>query len=90
MELQLFGINHKTSNVFERENFIINESSQIILDDCFKKNFGDDINSFFGISTCNRTEIYLLGKANIAREALEAVYHIATPLRHTLMPNHPL
>ena len=71
MELQLFGINHKTSNVFERENFIINESSQIILDDCFKKNFGDDINSFFGISTCNRTEIYLLGKANIAREALD-------------------
>ena len=71
MELQLFGINHKTSNVFERENFIINESSQIILDDCFKKNFGDDINSFFGISTCNRTEIYLLGKADIAREALD-------------------
>ena len=70
MELQLFGINHKTSNVFERENFIINESNQIILDDCFKKNFGDDINSFFGISTCNRTEIYLLGKADIAREAL--------------------
>ena len=71
MELQLFGINHKTSNVFERENFIINESNQIILDDCFKKNFGDDINSFFGISTCNRTEIYLLGKADIAREALD-------------------
>ena len=70
MELQLFGINHKTSNVFERENFIINESNQIILNDCFKKNFGDDINSFFGISTCNRTEIYLLGKADIAREAL--------------------
>jgi glutamyl-tRNA reductase len=37
MELQLFGINHKTSNVSEREKFIINESNQILLDNHLKK-----------------------------------------------------
>ena len=47
MELQLFGINHKTSNVSERERFIINESNQILLDSYLKEKFGDKINSFF-------------------------------------------
>ncbi len=28
MELQLFGINHKTSKLSERELFIINDSNQ--------------------------------------------------------------
>jgi glutamyl-tRNA reductase len=37
MELQLFGINHKTSNVSEREKFIINESNQKLLDSFLKK-----------------------------------------------------
>ena len=51
MELQLFGINHKTSKVSEREKFIINETNQIILDNHFK-NFVDlKLESFFGIST---------------------------------------
>jgi glutamyl-tRNA reductase len=63
MELQLFGINHKTSNVSEREKFIINESNQILLDTHLKEKFGENLDSFFGISTCNRTEIYLVGKA---------------------------
>jgi len=62
MELQLFGINHKTSNVSERERFIINESNQILLDSYLKEKFGDKVNSFFGISTCNRTEIYLVAE----------------------------
>ena len=68
MELQLFGINHKTSNVAEREKFIINESNQILLDSHLKNIFHNDIESFFGISTCNRTEIYLVGKSGISEK----------------------
>ena len=68
MEIQLFGINHKTSNVAEREKFIINESNQILLDSHLKKLFGNDFESFFGISTCNRTEIYLVGKPGISKK----------------------
>ena len=41
MELQLFGINHKTSDVSEREKFIINESNQILLDSHLKKVFNN-------------------------------------------------
>ena len=71
MELQLFGINHKTSNVAEREKFIINESNQILLDSHLKNIFHNELESFFGISTCNRTEIYLVGKSGIS----EKVFH---------------
>ena len=71
MELQLFGINHKTSNVAEREKFIINESNQILLDSHLKNIFPNELESFFGISTCNRTEIYLVGKSGIS----EKVFH---------------
>ena len=73
MELQLFGINHKTSNVAERERFIINESNQILLDSHLKKLFGNDFESFFGISTCNRTEIYLVGKSGISKHIFKEV-----------------
>ena len=73
MELQLFGINHKTSNVSEREKFIINESNQILLDIHLKKVFKDSIESFYGISTCNRTELYLFGIKNISKEILPEV-----------------
>ena len=73
MELQLFGINHKTSNVAEREKFIINESNQILLDSHLKKLFGNDFESFFGISTCNRTEIYLVGKPGISKHIFKEV-----------------
>ena len=73
MELQLFGINHKTSNVSEREKFIINESNQILLDIHLKKVFKDSIESFYGISTCNRTELYLFGAKNISKEILPEV-----------------
>ena len=71
MELQLFGINHKTSNVSEREQFIINESNQILLDSFLKRKFKDKIDSFFGISTCNRTEVYLLAKPGLAKDILD-------------------
>ena len=73
MELQLFGINHKTSNVSEREKFIINESNQILLDIHLKEVFKDSIESFYGISTCNRTELYLFGIKNISKEILPEV-----------------
>ena len=73
MELQLFGINHKTSNVSEREKFIINESNQILLDIHLKEVFKDSIESFYGISTCNRTELYLFGAKNISKEILPVV-----------------
>ena len=76
MELQLFGINHKTSNVSEREKFIINESNQILLDIHLKEAFKEDIESFFGISTCNRTELYLIGKKNISGEVLAQIFEV--------------
>ena len=76
MELQLFGINHKTSVISEREKFIINESNQIILDNHLKKIFKDDFESFFGISTCNRTEIYFVGKKGIIYEVFKEVLKI--------------
>ena len=71
MELQLFGINHKTSNVSEREKFIINESNQILLDNHLKKIFKNELDSFFGISTCNRSEFYFYGKSGILSEVFE-------------------
>ena len=70
MELQLFGINHKTSNVSEREKFIINESNQKLLDSFLKERFGDKFDSFFGISTCNRTEVYMIAEKGIAKKVL--------------------
>ena len=76
MELQLFGINHKTSNVSEREKFIINESNQILLDNHLKEFFKADIESFYGISTCNRTEIYFIGKKNIGKSVLKEVFKV--------------
>ena len=76
MELQLFGINHKTSVISEREKFIINESNQIILDNHLKRIFKDDFESFFGISTCNRTEIYFVGKQGIINEVFNEVLKI--------------
>ena len=72
MELQLFGINHKTSKVSERERFIINDTNQILLSSHLKKIFKDDIESFFGISTCNRTELYFVGKKHISKNVLNA------------------
>ena len=73
MELQLFGINHKTSDVSEREKFIINESNQILLDSHFKNIFNNKLESFFGISTCNRTEFYFFGESGISSDIFEEV-----------------
>ena len=73
MELQLFGINHKTSDVSEREKFIINESNQILLDNHLKNIFNNELESFFGISTCNRTEFYFVGNPNISSKVFQEV-----------------
>ncbi|MFL2714622.1 MAG: glutamyl-tRNA reductase [Gammaproteobacteria bacterium] len=73
MELQLFGINHKTSDVSEREKFIINESNQILLDSHLKNIFNNKLESFFGISTCNRTEFYFFGESGISSDIFEEV-----------------
>jgi glutamyl-tRNA reductase len=75
MELQLFGINHKTTKLSERELFIINDSNQEDFKNFFQDAFGDSIDSFFALSTCNRTEVYIYGSlsdpANIAQQTLE-------------------
>ena len=76
MELQLFGINHKTSSVSERESFIINESNQILLDNHFKLIFGNKLKSFFCLSTCNRTEVYIYGASGISNQVFKEVFEI--------------
>lgn len=76
MELQLFGINHKTSDVSEREKFIINESNQILLDNHLKKVFNNKLESFFGISTCNRTEFYFVGDSKMSSQVFHEVMAI--------------
>ena len=78
MELQLFGINHKTSDVSEREKFIINESNQILLDNHLKNAFNNKLESFFGISTCNRTEFYFVGDQNLSPKVFEEVMTVLT------------
>ena len=71
MELQLFGINHKTSNVSDRERFIINESNQFLLNTLIKDKYKNIMFSFFGLSTCNRSEIYILGKKGVIKSFFE-------------------
>ncbi len=75
MQLQLFGINHKTSKLSERELFIINDSNQDDFINFFREEFGHFVESFFALSTCNRTEIYYFGEPEtsilIAQKTLE-------------------
>ena len=76
MELQLFGINHKTTKLSEREFFIINDSNQEDFKNFFDSSFNDSIESFFALSTCNRTEVYVYGASlnnitQIAKKTLE-------------------
>ena len=75
MELKLFGINHKTTKLSERELFIINDSNQDDFINFFQENFGEYIESFFALSTCNRTEVYFYSSLSsidsIAQKTLE-------------------
>ena len=70
MELQLFGINHKTAKLSDREMFIINDSNQEDFINFIDKTFGKQIESCFALSTCNRTEVYLYADAFIAKEVM--------------------
>jgi glutamyl-tRNA reductase len=70
MELQLFGINHKTTKLSERELFIINESNQEEFKNFMELNFEDQVESFVALSTCNRTEVYLFAKKSIASRVM--------------------
>jgi len=70
MELQLFGINHKTAKLSDREMFIINDSNQEDFINFINKTFGKKIESCFALSTCNRTEVYLYADEFIAKEVM--------------------
>jgi glutamyl-tRNA reductase len=73
MNLQLVGINHKTSSVSQREKFIINETNQVALNRYLKDTFGERLSSSFGLSTCNRTELYLYSDIEDHIEILNSV-----------------
>ena len=75
MNLQLFGINHKTSDVSERERFIIDESTHIFLENYLKDRFPNVLDSFFGLSTCNRTEFYFIADNDSINDIFNAVKH---------------
>ena len=75
MNLHLFGINHKTSNVSERERFIIDESAHIFLENYLKDKFQKSLGSFFGLSTCNRTEFYFIADDNIVNDLFNSIKH---------------
>ena len=71
MELQLFGINHKTTKLSERELFIINDSNQEEFKYFIQSTFKNSIESFFALSTCNRTEVYLYAEILIAGDVMD-------------------
>ncbi len=75
MNLHLFGINHKTSDVSERERFIIDESAHIFLENYLKDKFQKSLGSFFGLSTCNRTEFYFIADDNIDTDLFNSIKH---------------
>ena len=71
MELQLFGINHKTTRLSKRELFIINDSNQEDFKNFILTKFQSSIESFFALSTCNRTEVYLYAEPLIAKQVMD-------------------
>ena len=75
MNLHLFGINHKTSDVSERERFIIDESAHIFLENYLKDKFQESLGSFFGLSTCNRTEFYFIADDKIVNDVFNSIKH---------------
>ena len=75
MNLHLFGINHKTSDVSERERFIIDESAHIFLENYLKDKFQESLGSFFGLSTCNRTEFYFIADDKIVNNVFNSIKH---------------
>ena len=70
-EIHLIGINHKTSKVSDRERFIIDDSNLIYLNDFLRLKLDKRISGFFGLSTCNRTEIYFYGEKGVENDVLK-------------------
>ena len=70
-EIHLIGINHKTSKVSDRERFIIDDSNLIYLNDFLRLKLDKKISGFFGLSTCNRTEIYFYGEKGLENDVLK-------------------
>ena len=70
-EIHLIGINHKTSKVSDRERFIIDDSNLIYLNDFLRLKLDKKISGFFGLSTCNRTEIYFYGEKGVETDVLK-------------------
>ena len=70
-EIHLIGINHKTSKVSDRERFIIDDSNLIYLNDFLRLKLDKKISGFFGLSTCNRTEIYFYGEEGVENDVLK-------------------
>ena len=70
-EIHLIGINHKTSKVSDRERFIIDDSNLIYLNDFLRLKLDKKISGFFGLSTCNRTEIYFYGDKGVENNVLK-------------------
>ena len=70
-EIHLIGINHKTSKVSDRERFIIDDSNLIYLNDFLRLKLDKKISGFFGLSTCNRTEIYFYGDKGLENDVLK-------------------
>lgn len=65
------GINFKNSDVAARSSFSLNEEQQL---QCLQMATKAGFNDFILLHTCNRTEIYGIGEAQIAKEILcEAV-----------------
>ena len=60
MNLRLFGISHKTANLEERESFILSKNHINYISDLLKRKFTDQLSSLFFLSTCNRTECYMI------------------------------
>ena len=60
MDLRLFGISHKTANLVERESFILSKNHINYITDLLDRKFSNQLSSLFFLSTCNRTECYMI------------------------------
>ena len=60
MNLRLFGISHKTADLEQRESFILSKNHINYITDLLERKFSDQLSSLFFLSTCNRTECYMI------------------------------
>ena len=74
MELHCWGISHKSTSLEVREKFAFNkkEIDEVLTNLKMTNTFDNGIL----LSTCNRTELYLIGKKNICKEVLNEVLKI--------------